>query len=208
MGWLMLPRMMALGAVQGELLLFDKVASGLEIGSVTINAYARNFQSAVVGVIGIALAQSAYSLLSQAAASGDLQRFRSYIKKGTLLVLGLSIPAAMLLYLLSEIAADIVNLEDAKVISTFTIALGIYALSIPFENLNHLLLRGSYATKHTTIPAVLSVLNGFSGIAVAAYFAPEYGVYALAGGFLVGQVLHLVFLAIFLKIRVRNLSTH
>ena len=207
MWWLMLPRMMALGAVQGELLLFDKVASGLAMGSVTINAYARNFQSAVVGVIGIALAQSAYSLLSQAAASGDLQRFRSYIKKGTLLVLGLSIPAAILLYLLGEIAADIVNLEDAKVISTFTVALGIYALSIPFENLNHLLLRGSYATKHTTIPAVLSILNGFSGIAFAWYFSPQYGVYALAGGFLIGQVIHLVFLAIFLKVRVRNLSS-
>ena len=206
MWWLMLPRMMALGAVQGELLLFDKVASGLSPGSITINAYARNFQSAAVGVIGIALAQSAFSLLSQAVARGEFQRFWSYVKKGTLLVLGLSIPAAIVLYLLAPIAAKIVHLTEPTVVSTFIVALGIYSLSIPFENLNHLLLRASYATKHTAIPAVLSMLNGVSAIAYAWYFSPTQGVYALAGGFLVGQVIHLIFLALFLKVRLKNLS--
>jgi len=55
MGRLMLPRMLALGALQLELLLFDTVASGLAVGSVTINAYARNFQGVAVGIVGIAL---------------------------------------------------------------------------------------------------------------------------------------------------------
>ena len=55
----MLPRMFALGALQLQLLLFDTIASGLDAGSITINAYSRNFQSVLVGVAGIALAQSA-----------------------------------------------------------------------------------------------------------------------------------------------------
>jgi putative peptidoglycan lipid II flippase len=206
MWWLMLPRMMALGAVQGELLLFDKVASGLASGSVTINAYARNFQSAVVGVIGIALAQSAFSLLSQVASQGDMQRFRSYLRKGTLLVLGLSIPASLALFLLGGVAANIVHLIVPQVIMTFILTLGIYAISIPFENLNHLLLRASYATKHTTLPAIASMVNGFSAIAYAWIFAPTQGVYALAGGFLVGQVLHFIVLGIFLKVRLKVLD--
>src|SRR3989338_9697153 len=45
LGWLMLPPMLALGALQLELLFFDKIASGLGSGAVTVNAYARNFQS-------------------------------------------------------------------------------------------------------------------------------------------------------------------
>lgn len=207
MGFLMLPRMAALGALQLQLLLFDRVASGLPLGSVTINAYARNFQAAAVGVVGIALAQSAYSLLSQAIAKGELQRFFGYVKKGTLLTLGLTIPGAILLILLAKVAAWIVHLTEPQIVETFIIALSLYALSIPFESLNHLLLRAVYATKHTAVPAVLSVLNGGIAIAVAWIFAPQYGVYALAVGFLGGQLLELLFLAMFLKIRVHRLGS-
>lgn len=205
MGWLMLPRMVALGATQIELLLFDKIASGLPLGSVTVNAYARNFQAALVGVTGIALAQSAYSLLSQAVACGELQRFWAYIRKGTALTLGLTIPGAIALVLLARVAAALVHLEEPAVLMAFTATLGIYALSVPFESLNHLLLRGSYATKHTGIPAVLGILNGVIAIATAAVFAPRFGVYALALGFLLGQLVEMVFLALFLRFRVRKL---
>ena len=90
-GVLMFPRMIALGALQFQLLFFDKIASGLSLGSVTINAYARNFQAAAVGIIGVALAQSAYSLLSQAIARGEVGRFWVYLRKGLGLGLGLGI---------------------------------------------------------------------------------------------------------------------
>jgi putative peptidoglycan lipid II flippase len=204
MGWLMLPRMLALGALQVQLLLFDKVASGLPLGSVTVNAYARNFQAAAVGIVGIALAQSAYSLLSQAVAKGELERFWGYVRKGTALTLGLAIPAAIILILLARVAAWIVHLTEPRIVETFIIALGIYALSIPFESLNHLLLRAIYATKHTAVPAVLSVLNGALAITCAWIFAPSYGVYALAAGFLIGQFVELVSLWIFLTLRVQK----
>lgn len=205
MGWLMLPRMAALGALQLQLLLFDRVASGLPIGSVTINAFARNFQAAGVGVIGIALAQSAFSPLSQAIARGDLSRFHGYLRKGSLLTLGLTIPAAIALMFLGDIAAWLVHLKEPDIVATFIFALSLYAASIPLESLNHLLLRAIYATKHTTIPAVVTVLNGGIAIAVAWIFAPQYGVYALAAGFLGGQLLELSFLSIFLRTRVRTL---
>lgn len=205
MGWLMLPRMFALGALQLQLLLFDKVASGLPLGSVTINAYARNFQAAAVGVVGIALAQSTYSLLSQAVAQGDLQRFFGYVKKGTALCLGLTIPGAIALALLAEVAAWIVHLTEPRVVETFIVALTLYAVSIPFESLNHLLLRAIYATKHTAVPAAVSVLNGALAIACAWLFAPTYGVNALAGGFLLGQGAELLLLSLFLRYRLSTL---
>src|SRR3989344_2563753 len=203
MGWLMLPRMAALGILQLELLLFDRVASGLDLGSVTITAYARNFQSAAVGVVGIALAQSAYSLLSQAIARGEVQRFWLYLKKGSQLTLALTIPGSILLYLLAPIAAKIVHLTEPTVIHTFIIALGIYCISIPFESLNHLLYRATYATKNTVVPAILTVLGGITAIGIAWMYAGTYGVYAIAWGYVSGYVVQFIGLLMFLRSRIR-----
>jgi putative peptidoglycan lipid II flippase len=202
MGWLMIPRVLALGALQFELLLFDRVASGLEAGSVTIHAYARNFQSVLVGIAGIALAQSAFSLMSQAAAQKDRTRFFLYVKKGIVMMLCITIPGAVALYFLAPVAAWLVHLQH--VLPTFSLCLLLYAVSIPFESVNHLLLRSFYSLKQTVTPAIFSVLNGAIAIAFAWYFASRFGVYALALGFAVGQVVQLVGLVVLLPRKVRK----
>lgn len=197
MGWLMLPRMAALGALQLQLLVFDSIASGLDAGSITINANARNFQSVVVGVVGIALAQSAFPLLSNAIARGELDRFRIYLKKGVQMILLLTIPGAVVLFFAAPIAAKLVHLE--QVLPVFRIALLYYAFSIPFESLNHLLLRSYYALHKTATPAVWSVLNGVIAILVSALGVERFGVYAIALGFATGQAAQLVGLSVMLK---------
>lgn len=199
---LMWPRMLALGVLQAELLLFDKVASGLDAGSVTINAYARNFQSVAVGVAGIALAQSAFSLLSQAAAKKQSDRYYVYLRKGIWILILITIPGGIALVLLAPVAASLVSLSH--VLPVFSTCLLFYAFSIPFESINHLLLRAFYATKHTVTPAVFSVLNGLSAIVIAWILAPQFGVYSLAIAFTCGQVIQLVGLAVLLPRRVRT----
>src|SRR3989338_6449078 len=204
LGWLMLPRMLALGALQLELLFFDKIASGLGSGAVTINAFARNFQSVIIGIAGIALAQSAFSLLSQAAAKKEGKRFRLYLKKGTLILLLITIPGSVALYFAAPIAADLVNLE--RELALFSLCLGLYAISIPFESLNHLLLRAFYAVKDTMIPAGLSALNGIVAIAISFTLAPRYGVLSLEVGFTAGQIVKLIGLALLLPKSARSLK--
>lgn len=199
MGWLMLPRMLALGTLQFQLLFFDRLASGLDAGSVTINANARNFESVLVGVVGIALAQSAFPLLSHAAAKKEWIRFRLYLKKGIVSVLSLTIPGAIVLVLTAPIAARLVHLQN--VLPVFSMALLVYAIAIPFESVNHLLLRSFYALHRTTTPAVFSVLNGTIAMVVSWYLVPTMGVYALAAGFTVGQVVQMIGLAISLWLK-------
>ena len=193
-GWLMLPRMVALGALQLELLLFDKFASGLPSGAVTINAYARNFQSVVVGVIGIALAQASFSHISRAAATGAIDRFWKCIRQSLLLVVVLTIPCSIVLVLLAPFAAWLIALDHVAWV--FSVVLSIYALSILFESSNHVLLRGFYAFHRTDIPALWSVLNVITAVGVAWYLLPHVGVYALAIGFGIGQVVQMIGLAI------------
>lgn len=202
MGRLMVPRMIALGALQLELLLFDTVASGLTAGSVTINAYARNFQAVAVGIAGIALAQSAFSLLSQAAANRQAARFWIYLKRGVGILLLLTIPGAIALVIVTPIAAGLVHLTH--VLPVFGTCLALYAISIPFESVNHLLLRAFYSLKNTVTPAVLGVLNGGTAIAVAWFLSGRYGVYSLALGFTIGQIVELIGLVLLLPRRARR----
>jgi len=203
---LMAPRMLALGVLQLQLLLFDRVASGLVEGSVTINAYARNFQAVIVGVAGIALAQSTFSLLSQTASNKEWKRYKIYLLKGVKLLLLSTIPASIVLVFCTPIAAYIVNLTDdaGKTLPLFALSLLVYSFSIPFESMNHLLLRGFYALKHTITPAIFSVINGFIAIAVAWVMADSLGVYALALGFTIGQIIQMIGLGIFLYIFIKK----
>lgn len=204
MGWLMIPRMLALAALQLQLLLFDTVASHLPRGSVTINSNARNFESFVVGVIGIALAQSAFALLSESAAHKDMHRFSVYVKKGIGWVLALTIPASIILYLCSPIAARLVHLTSVEQILQASLLW--YAFAIPFESLNHLYLRAFYALHVTATPAVFSVLNGCIAIAVAWSFADTLGIAAIPIGFLAGQGISFVGLAVMLPGAVRRME--
>lgn len=204
MGLLMLPRMFALGALQVQLLLFDTIASGLDRGSVTINAYARNFQSVLVGVAGIALAQSAYSLMSQAAAKGELHRFAIYVRRGLATMFLLLVPASIALILASPIAARLVHLHADAWYPVFRIALILYAVSATFESASHLLLRAFYALKNTVIPAVVVVGSAFLSVGVAWAFAGRSGVYALPLGYSLGQIAQALLLMILLMVEVNT----
>ena len=202
MGWLMIPRMVALGALQLELLVFDSLASFLDNGSVTINAYARNFESVVIGVVGIALAQSAFSPLSQAAARGEMGRFRTYLRKGTIVAGGAGVLCSVVLVALAPFEAWLVHLTAA--FQPFFWCLVFYAVAVPFECLNHLLLRSFYALHSTTIPAAMSVIGGVLGMAVSWMLLRPLGIYAIPGGFAAGQVVMTVGLAGFLPWRMRR----
>lgn len=203
MGWLIIPRMAALGALQVQLLLFDRIGSGLGTGAIAINSFARNFQSVIIGVAGIALAQSAFSLLSQAAATKDYHRFWIYIRKGTIYNIFLTVPGAIGLALFAFIPAWLLHLES-PVKEVFVVTLVIYAISIPFESINHLLLRGFYALKNTRIPAVTSVLSATFAIFTAYWFKDQLGIYALAAGYTVGQIVQLVLLWITLPMSAKR----
>lgn len=204
LGWLMLPRMLALGALQFQFLLFDTIASGLDRGSITINAYARNFQSVLVGVAGIALAQSAYSLMSQAAAKGEFQRFRIYIEKSLGMIFLLLIPASIGLIVMAPVAAMLVHLHTDAWYPVFRITLILYVLSAPFESASHLLLRGYYAHKDTITPAILVVGSAFISVGLAAALTAKLGVFALAFGYSVGQIIQAGILGIILMMKVRT----
>lgn len=196
MARLMLPRILASGAFQMQLLFLDRLASGFPAGAVTINSSTRNFQSVLVGVVGIAIAQSVYSILSQAAAKKQEDRFHKYFRHGMWLCILLTIPGAIALVLLSPFAAHLVSLS--QYLRVFTICIAIYAVSIPFESISHLQYRAFYAMKETMIPACFGVLGGAAAVATGFFFAPSFGFYSIPLGYTLGEAIQTMGLALVL----------
>ncbi len=205
LGIMMLPRMIALGILQLELLVFDGVASGLPAGSVTINAFTRNFQSFIMGISGMALGLAIFSLFSQAVAKNEWDRFRTYLRKGTWLVLGLTIPGA--LFIIACIPLEIWLMHVPQEAAVFTSCILLYALSIPFEGLTHLYTRAFFAVKHTTLPAILSVVNGAIAIILAWFLAKHIGVSAIPLGYAIGMIVEVIGLFFFLPSKTRVYKT-
>lgn len=203
MGWLILPRMVALGALQIQLLVLDNLASGLSTNAVAINQFARNFESLIPGIIGISLAQAAFSPLSQSAALGSRDKFLAQLKRGILYNLGLSIPGALALALMAGVGAWVIRL-DAETAPVFVAALTIYAVAVPFESINHMMLRSFYALKNTTLPAIGSALSCIVAIGIGFYSLQAMGIYALVLAFVGAQVVQTAFLTFALR---RALST-
>ena len=194
MGWLIIPRMMALGALQLQLLLIDRLGSGLGNGVVAINQFASNFESVIPGIAGIAIAQSVFSLLGQAHAKGEKKQFWNYVQKGIWMNLALTIPGAIAMVLLTSVAAWMLHLHP-PVSGTFQVALMIYALAVPFESVNHILLRAFYSMKNTLIPALTTALSAACGITSGYLLVHSYGIYALAIAYIVTQMMQTLFLS-------------
>ncbi len=193
MGKLMLPRILALGAFQLQLLYLTGFASGLPSGSVTIDTFARNFQSVLVGVVGIAVAQAAYSRMSQAAATGRYDSFRRFYHFGLGFGTVLTMVGAVVLVMLAPIAARLVGLTPH--LEVFTACLAIYAASIPFESATHIQYRAFYSLKQTLVPAVMGVLGGIVAITIAERSLDQWGLYGLAWGYTAGEMFQAVGLA-------------
>jgi len=198
MGWLILPRMVALGALQLQLLVLDNFASGLGSSAVAVNQFARNFESLIPGIIGISLAQAAFSPLSQSAATKDRGKFFGQLSRGILYNIGLSLPGALALGLLAGVGAWLIRLGP-ETTPIFITALWIYAAAVPLESINHLMLRSFYALKNTTLPAVGTALGCGAAIACGSFLLPMYGVYAIVLAFVASQLVQTVFLSLTLQ---------
>ncbi len=197
-GLLIIPRMMALGALQLQLLVLDRLGSGLGNQMVAVNQFASNFESVIPGFVGIAIAQSTFSLLSQAHAKGEHKNFRSYVRKAVTYNALLSIPCAIAMASLAFVAAWILRL-DASVSILFQRLLMIYAIAIPFESINHSLLRSFYSLKNTGWPAITSVVSVICGIGSAYLAIDALGIYALAIGYIAAQIAQTICLTIALR---------
>ena len=203
---LMLPKMVAHPVEPITFLYFTNVASTLAAGSVTAVSFARNFQSVPVSLVGVAFALAVFPALSTAHARGDRSAFLRLVRTNAISIGVLTVIAAIGLIVVGETAIGILlgggefGPDDVALVAA---TLSVFALSVPFESLSHLLSRAIYATRHTLLQVLASIAGLLITIAVTSLTVGELDILAIPLGFAVGQAAKTVLLALALWARVR-----
>lgn len=201
---LTLPRLAAQPVEPMAFLFFANVASRLEEGSLSIFDYARNFQSVPVSLVGVAFAVAAFPALAAAHAEGDRRGFLRLFRTNLAYIVGLTLAAAVVMLAVGELAIGILLGGGAfgpDEVARTAAVLGVFALSVPFESVAHLLTRAIFATRHTLTQALASIAGLEITIAATVLLLPDWELLALPLGFAIGQAAKVVLLAAALAVR-------
>ncbi len=189
---------------------FTIAASRLGYGSITIINFARNFQSVPVSLIGITVSTAVFPVLSKAISDHAHKEFQKTLKNAFWLILGGSILAGIITYLIREPLIRIVLgggafSEDA--VAQTALTLGVFTLAIPTESLIQLLARAFYATKNTIIPVVMSIIGFIIAIGGSYFLTPPLGIIAIPLAFFAASLTEVIFLLILLPRRLKQLPS-
>jgi putative peptidoglycan lipid II flippase len=205
---LMLPKTASSPIEPLTFLFFTNVASTLVAGSITSVNLARNFQSVPVSLIGVAFSLAAFPLLANAYSAGDRRAFGRIVRMNTLSIGVLTICAAVGLVVIGELAIDVLlggGLFDQEDVQRTALVLAVFAIAIPFESLGHLFSRAIYATRHTTLQVVASLV-GFAVTIIATLASVDaLDIVAIPFGFAAGSAVRFVLLVAVLLPRIRRM---
>jgi len=206
---LMIPKMFGHPVELATFWAFTIIASRLEPGSVAIMSFARNFESVPVSLIGITVATTTFPLLAQAITNHSLEQFKKILKMSFWIILGGSVAAAGIIFLIREPLIRLVfsggAFNQASIVRT-ALALGIFTLAIPTESLVQLMARAFYATKNTAIPVVFSIIGFAISTSTALYLVPQLDIVALPFAFFLASAVELLLLLVFMPWRLRNIA--
>ena len=189
-------------------ILFTNLASSMAVGSVTVIDQARNFQSLPVSLIGVTFALATFPTLAVRYAARDRAGFTSLVVRNSLTIGLLTVGAAGGLIVLGPVGIDLLlgggefGPDD---VARLAQVLAVFALSVPFESLGHLLSRAIYATHHTLWQVGATVVGFAVTIATALILAGSLEVLAIPLAFAVGSAVRCVLLVAVLARRIRRM---
>lgn len=189
-------------------IVFTNLASTIAVGGVTVIDQARNFQSLPVSLIGVTFALAAFPTLAARYAAHDRTGFRALVVRHALTIGLLTSGAAAGLILLGPFGIDLLLGGGAfgpDDVARTAQVLAVFALSVPFESLGHLLSRAIYATHHTLWQVGASLLGFVVTIGSAQLLAPGLGIVAIPLGFSLGSAVRCVALVLVLAARIRRM---
>ena len=194
---LMLPRVAGLLAVQANLWIYNAFASTLGEGNISIFNFARNFQSLPVSLFGIALATVLFPRLAEHFAHDRPKAIVNLGQRAVTQLLFLTLPAMvgmmLVAYPLVKLLLGSGEFDDVAVTTT-SIALMVFAISIPLESMQHILARIFYAQHNVKTPVKIALLGAVINTLVCFVAMQWLGVYGLALGFVVTALSQVVLL--------------
>ncbi len=158
----MAPAIVAASAVQVNVLVNTTFATHTEPGSVTWLNYAFRLMQLPLGIFGVAVGTVILPLLSEKAALGHRDEFRSALARGIRLVFFLTIPASAGLWMLAEPILSVIY-EHGKMsaydIQQSAAALQYYAIGLAAYSGMKVLAPAFYAIGRRKTPMVISFVS-------------------------------------------------
>ncbi len=159
---LMGPAVIAASAVQVNVLVNSSFASYLEKGSVIWLSIAFRLMQLPLGIFGVAISTVTLPLVSRAAAANDLNGFRSALSHAMRLVMLLTVPSALGLFLLAEPIIRVIYQHGhvtAYSVQQIAGALRFYAIGLAGYSAVKILAPAFYALDKRYLPMLISFLS-------------------------------------------------
>ena len=159
---LMGPAVIAASAVQVNVLVNSSFASYLEKGSVIWLSIAFRLMQLPLGIFGVAISTVTLPLVSRAAAANDMIGFRSALSHAMRLVLVLTIPSAIGLFLLAEPIIRVIYQHGHVTphsVQQIAGALRFYAIGLAGYSAVKILAPAFYALDKRYLPMMISFLS-------------------------------------------------
>lgn len=169
-GRLMVPRSLALGMSQLNLMAVTALASTVSTGAITIFMNANKIETLLTGILGVSFATALFPALSEALAKDDEKRYLDTFSQTFRGVLFLTVPASALFFVLRAQIVRVaygtsqVTWEDTRLMAA---SLGLFAIGSFAYALVPVVARAFYAREDTMTPVLASVVGFVANIGLA-----------------------------------------
>ncbi|MBL00756.1 MAG: murein biosynthesis integral membrane protein MurJ [Opitutales bacterium] len=175
---LFFPGLMGAAILQMNILISRLLAYSLDESAVSVLYLASRLMELPLGVFTIAVATVFFPLLAKAHSNSDETAFSAALLKGLRLIVGITVPAGIGLFVLGEPIVELLFLwgafEQADVLATVPL-LAIYGLGLPFYSAATFATRGLHASKDMRTPvrvaAYCMLINLFFGLLLMQFWA-------------------------------------
>ena len=173
------PRILSMAGFQLNFFIEGIVATTLLAGNLTVLRYAQDLQSFPIGIIGVSVAISSFSIISNLVIDGDSLRLASYVRDKLDHLFLLMIPAAFGLYALRYPLISLIleggvfdkAAADLTAVTLMYLCLGLVAAAV-----SPLITRVFFAYHDTFWPFLVTVLTVLINTVLVIYFAGTMGV--------------------------------
>ncbi|HEX8999864.1 MAG TPA: murein biosynthesis integral membrane protein MurJ [Blastocatellia bacterium] len=176
---LMAPAIIGSAALQINVFVNTKFASGLGEGPVSWLSYAFRLIYLPIGIFGVAISTATLPAASRAAAKDNLDEFRHTLASSLRLTLLLTIPSAVGLIVLSRPIVALIfqhGLFDSLDTEQTAVALRYNAVGLTAYSAVRVLAPAFYALKETRIPMLASVISIVTNYLVAWLSVEHFGI--------------------------------